>query len=177
MGVCDTIHIECVITHALNGYVRIEVVSSTLILFYVLCAMSSLTALVRYTPQTLSTSANCLKLTSTNFSPIADEENLYRLRQGSNTHRTQILSKSIGDIMSPKNKDGPSSGPEEIHLSGIVQPGPLPSNIDPDMNYVGLSSGWKSVMELTEDDEREDPNKVILVKLGSELLEMEKENT
>ena len=78
--------------------------------------------------------------------------------------------------MKPSNKDGHSSGLEEMHLDGIVQPGPLPEKIDPDMNYVGLSSGWKSIMELTGDEhEQEDPNKAIIVKLGSELLKMKKE--
>lgn len=77
--------------------------------------------------------------------------------------------------MSQKNNDGHSSGLEEMHPYGIVQPGPLPEKIDPDMNYVGLSSGWKSIMELTGDEHaQEDPNKAIIVKLGSELLKLKK---
>lgn len=75
--------------------------------------------------------------------------------------------------MKQNQNDGSSSGLEEIHLNGIVQPGPLPTKIDPEMNYIGLSSGWKSIMDLTGDEhEQEDPTKVIIVKLGSELLKM-----
>ena len=83
--------------------------------------------------------------------------------------------------MEPSNKDGHSNGPEENHHDGfrpklspyLQTQESFPQQIDPGVMYIGLPTGWVSLLEYTEADLEGIPkDHFVCAMSGADLLKM-----